>query len=132
MVNKTFKKWTKINHAGTVTENGVDALIGGAIDTLGDIKNSVFFYFRAIGNGGAHVVSLQESDDNANWTNVIGDETLRQDVLTRPTANYIAHLGYIGNKRYLRGVVTPASGNNSNITVDFINFTGPEYSQDSN
>jgi hypothetical protein len=84
---------------------------GTGVDTLGYNSASVVFSAGAIGGTASPTFTfeLQESDDNSTFTAVAAaDRRGTNPVVT--TANVIAQVGYIGNKRYIRGALKTVAG----------------------
>jgi hypothetical protein len=84
---------------------------GAGVDLQGYNEAMALVYFGAYTNG-THTPSLQESDDNSTYTNVANtdmDGTFAA-VSGAGGANTVQRIGYRGSKRYLRVVMTVASG----------------------
>ena len=68
---------------------------------------------------GAHTPSLQESDDNSTFTNVAAADMLGSftAVSSGAGANTVQRVGYIGAKRYVRGVMTVSGATTGALSV---------------
>ncbi len=83
----------------------------GAVDLLGFESACLVVNTGAIDGAGAFSIKLQESDETAGGTFAdVATEHLQGDVPSPLEADSVYRLGYIGNKRYLRSVLTRASG----------------------
>jgi hypothetical protein len=82
---------------------------GASIDTLG--FNSLAFVITtgAIVGSGDFGVKLQDSDDNATFTDV-DDDQVKGEVPATLAASTTYKLGYIGFKRYARASLTKTGG----------------------
>lgn len=78
---------------------------GAGVDTVNYSAVSVIFEMGAITDG-THTPSIQESDDNATFTNVAAAAQI--GTLSAMAANTTQKVGYIGTKRYVRPVLTIA------------------------
>jgi hypothetical protein len=88
-----------------------NATVNGSSVDRGELKNN----FRSIGvvvwtgavTDGSHAITLQESGDNAAWSNVAA-EHLQGALPTIGAADddKVFEVGYIGHKRYVRAVAT--------------------------
>ena len=78
---------------------------GTGVDTANYSAVVVIFEMGAITDG-THTPSIQESDDNATFTNVAAAAQL--GTLSAMAANTVQKAGYIGTKRYVRPVLTIA------------------------
>lgn len=84
---------------------------GTGVDTLGFNSACVVFNCGAIGGtvSPTFTFEVQESSDNATFT-AVADADLRGTEPVVTTANVVATVGYIGNKRYIRAAVKTVSG----------------------
>ncbi len=84
-------------------------VIGTGIDTLG--FNSLAFLVQtgAVAGSGAFGASLEDSDDNVTFTAVAADQ-VKTNAPAVLAASSTYKLGYHGFKRYVRPVLTKASG----------------------
>jgi hypothetical protein len=83
---------------------------GIGVDTTGFNSAAVVFSTGAIGGTTpAFTFEVQESADNVNFT-AVADADIRglEPVVT--TANQVATVGYIGNKRYIRASLKAVAG----------------------
>ncbi len=85
-----------------------------SIDTQGCEALEVLFQFGATVQAGT-TIKLQDSDDNSTWGDAsTSDDGTRNygELITSslPAVNTVLGIGYVGNKRYVRGVIT-TSGN---------------------
>jgi hypothetical protein len=84
---------------------------GAGVDTLGFNSAAVVFSTGAIGGTASPTFTfeVQESADNVNFT-AVADADIRglEPVVT--TANQVATVGYIGNKRYVRASLKTVAG----------------------
>jgi hypothetical protein len=76
---------------------------GTAVDLAGFNASLILINAGTITDG-THTPKLQESDDNSTFTDVDSSDLLGS--FAALTSNSIQKVGYIGNKRYLRAVVT--------------------------
>ena len=93
--------------APAVRTNGT--VNGASVDLSPCSSQTVVFHFGAYTDG-AHTPSVQESNDNSNWTNVAAadlDGTLTA-VAAGGGANTTQKVGYIGTRRWIRPVMTTA------------------------
>lgn len=84
---------------------------GAGVDLQGYNAAMLVVYFGAYTNG-THTPSLEHSDDNAAFT-AVGAAELEGSltaVSSAGGANTVQVVGYKGSKRYVRGVMTVASG----------------------
>lgn len=90
--------------------NRTAAANGTGVDTLGFNSASVVFATGAIGGTTpSFTFEVQESADNTAFT-AVADADLRGTEPVVTTANTVAQVGYIGNKRYIRAIVKTVSG----------------------
>jgi hypothetical protein len=91
--------------------NRTAAANGTGVDTLGFNSAVVMFNCGAIGGTGTPTFTfeVQESADNSTFT-AVADADLRGTEPVVTTANVVAMVGYIGNKRYIRGILKTVSG----------------------
>lgn len=84
---------------------------GTGVDILGFNAAAVMFNCGAIGGTASPTFTfeVQESSDNATFT-AAADADIRGTEPVVTTANVVAMVGYIGNKRYIRGVLKTVSG----------------------
>ncbi len=82
---------------------------GTAIDVKGFNSAALIINTGAIAGAGAFQPKLQESVDNTTFTDVAAGD-LQGSIPTALAANAVLKIGYIGSKRYLRPVLTLASG----------------------
>ena len=85
--------------ARTATANGT------GVDTVNYGSVCAVFEMGALTDG-THTPSLQESDDNTNFTTVPAGSLIGS--LSNMVANSVQKVGYVGTKRYLRPVLTIA------------------------
>ena len=64
---------------------------------------------------GAFALKLQESDDDSTYTDVDSSEQIRTLSNFSSSAEGIQQVGYVGNKRYLRPVITTTSTSSGGI-----------------
>lgn len=102
-----------VNNIGVVTSVAAAVLTattnGTGIDTLGCNSLAVVISTGAIVGSAVFVPKLQESDDNATWTDVAAAD-LQGAFPAQLAATSTVKLGYKGNKRYVRPVLTLSSG----------------------
>ena len=84
---------------------------GTAVDLLGFQSAAVVVNTGAITGSGKYVVGLQESDTttDGDFVNVDADN-LNGALPSELAATSAYKVGYIGNKRYIRAVITKTSG----------------------
>lgn len=82
---------------------------GTGVNLLG-YEAAVILINVGIVTDGTHLLTLQESADNVNWTNVAAADQINVFPANLVTSTNI-RLGYIGSKQYIRVVstVTPGS-----------------------
>lgn len=85
---------------------------GTGVDLQGFNSACVVFSPGTITDG-THTPSVEESDDNSNWTTV-ADADL-QGTLAALASNTIQRVGYKGNKRYIRAVSTVAGASTGGV-----------------
>ena len=85
--------------ARTATANGT------SVDTVNYGSVAVIFEMGALTDG-THTPSVQDSDDNINFTTVSASSLI--GALSNLAANTVQKVGYIGTKRYVRSVLTIA------------------------
>ncbi|MFM2345358.1 MAG: hypothetical protein RL654_111 [Pseudomonadota bacterium] len=85
--------------ARTATVNGT------SVDTTNYGSAAVIFEMGALTDG-THTPSVQDSDDNTNFTTVSASGLI--GALSNLAANTVQKVGYIGTKRYVRPVLTIA------------------------
>ncbi|OCJ05250.1 hypothetical protein A6U87_14675 [Rhizobium sp. AC44/96] len=79
------------------------------VDLLGFGSAAVVIETGAIAGSGNFTPKLQESDDNTNFTDVAAGD-LQGTFPTALVATSVVKVGYKGNKRYVRPVLTLNSG----------------------
>jgi hypothetical protein len=94
-----------------IASRAANATVNGSSVDRGELKNN----FRSVGvvvhagtiTDGSHAITLQESDDNATWSDVAA-EHLQGALPTIEAADddKVFEFGYLGHKRYVRVVVT--------------------------
>lgn len=84
---------------------------GVGVDTLGFNSASIIFATGAIGGTASPTFTfeVQESADNTTFT-AVADADLRGTEPVVTTANTVAQVGYIGNKRYIRAILKTVGG----------------------
>jgi hypothetical protein len=84
---------------------------GTAVDLQGFNSAAVIVNTGAITSAGLYVVSLQESDTttDGDFTDVVAGD-LVGSLPSSLAATSVYKTGYIGNKRYIRAVITKTSG----------------------
>lgn len=90
---------------------------GTGVDLKGFNSCMAVFHAGAVTDG-VHTPKVQESDDDSTYTDVAAADLL--GTLAAFTANTVQRIGYIGNKRYIRPVITTTgatTGALSNATV---------------
>lgn len=85
---------------------------GTGVDLKGYMGAVVVFAPGAITDG-THTPKLQESDDNATFSDVAADDQL--GTLAALAANTVQRVGYRGAKRYVRAVVTVAGATTGGV-----------------
>lgn len=87
--------------ARNATANGTGADLQGYEGALALVQFGTW-------TDGTHTPSLQESDDNSAFTNVAAADMLGSftAVSSAGGSNTVQRVGYIGSKRYVRGVMT--------------------------
>jgi hypothetical protein len=95
----------------TVTTNGT------ALDLSATDADAIVFN-PGVWTDGTHALSLQDSPDNATWTNVTAANQVGTltSITSTPTA-VVQQVSYIGPQRYLRPVVT-VSGATTGVVLD--------------
>jgi hypothetical protein len=79
------------------------------VDLLGFGSAALVINTGAIAGSGNFTPKLQESDDNTNFTDVAAGD-LQGSFPAALAANSVVKVGYKGNKRYVRPVLTLNSG----------------------
>ncbi len=79
---------------------------GASVDLLG-FDGAIAVFTAGTLTDGTYVPKLQESEDDATWSDVASADM--EGSLVSMTANSIQRVGYKGEKRYLRPVVTVSS-----------------------
>lgn len=97
-----------VDVASAAIRNGNAATNGTGADLAGYNGASVLFHSGALTDGSV-ACKVQESDDNSAWsdaaaTDIVGGTNLQ--TLAATDDNTVKELGYIGKKRYIRGVMT--------------------------
>lgn len=86
------------------------AVNGSGVDLSGYQSAMVVFDLGAIGGTSpSFTFAVQESDDNVNYANVQSSD-LDGTPPVATSGNFVARVGYRGNKRYLRAAITSVSG----------------------
>lgn len=93
---------------------------GTGVDLRGFDAAQVAFVSGAFTDG-TFTPKVQESDDNSNWSDVAASDL--DGTLSNLSANAVQRVGYQGNKRYLRPVVT-VSGATSGGAVSAVVVRG--------
>lgn len=83
---------------------------GTGVD-LQDYESAVVEIDVGVWTDGSHTPSLQESPDNATWTNVAAGDMIGSftAITSAGQANAVQSVGYKGNLRYIRPVITVAT-----------------------
>lgn len=97
---------------------------GTGVDLRGFNSAIVVFEAGTITDG-THTPSIEESDDNSTFTAVSADET--HGTLAALAANTPQRVGYIGSKRYIRGVITVAGATTGALTSCLVIAGNPAY-----
>lgn len=84
-------------------------ITGTAIDTLGFGSLAFIVQTGAIAGSGAFSLSFEDSDDNTTFAAVAADQ-IKSNAPATLTASGTFKAGYHGFKRYVRPVLTKASG----------------------
>ena len=110
-----------ITLAPSVAQGAHTATVNGAtVDTAG-YDGAALYVFPGTWTDGTHTVKLQDSPDNATWTDVAAAQlsgTLVA-ITSAPTA-VNGKLGYVGANRYLRAVATVAGATTGAVYAAFI------------
>lgn len=87
-------------------------LKGSTVDLRGFDSAMLVVNTGAIAGSGLYVMSLQESDTttDGDFTDVAAADTVGDALPASLAADTVYELGYIGSKRYVRGVITKTSG----------------------
>jgi hypothetical protein len=93
--------------AGIVPADYSAAQNGASFDLQGYRSLAILFIVGTL-TAGTHTPKLQESDDNAAWTDVAAAD--QDGTLANLATDTDQMVGYRGNKRYVRAVVTSAGG----------------------
>lgn len=94
--------------AAAAIRNGNAATNGTGVDLQGVNGGTVLFHSGALTDGSV-ACKLQESDDNSSYSDVAAADVVGGANLVTLAAtddNLVKRLGYIGKKRYIRGVMT--------------------------
>ncbi|MBT5472450.1 MAG: hypothetical protein HOK41_17735 [Nitrospina sp.] len=76
---------------------------GVGVDLRGFDGSAIVFSLGTVTDG-THTPKIQESDDNSNWSDVSAND--QQGSLVDLVSDTNQRVGYRGNKRYLRAVLT--------------------------
>ena len=132
----------------TTVAFGISATLSGATPSAGNIVDLTDYQFATFafqtgvvtdaGDAGGFTVQIQESDTTAasDFTAVadadlIGLETELSVILDTVDSVAVGCLGYRGNKRYVRAVVTGTTGTNAIVNGMWI-LQGPRYAPKGN
>lgn len=119
---KNYTQATMALNAPQATVSGAATVEGNVVDTLEFQAITVAFYSGSVTSAGAGVTfTLQESDTtaDADFTNVAVIDLLLDNVdtpqtLTTISANEVViTIGYRGEKRYVRPIITGSAGVNA-------------------
>ena len=93
----------------TLLRNANAVVNGAGADLAGFNGASVQFTVGAWTDGSL-ACKIQDSPDNSVWTDVVASQTIGgaagANLQTIAAANTVKEIGYMGSKRYLRGVIT--------------------------
>ena len=81
-----------------------NASVNGASADLRGFDSAMATFVAGTITDGTHTPKLQDSPDNSAWTDVAAAD--QQGTLVAITASSLQKVGYIGDKRFLRAVVT--------------------------
>ncbi len=108
------------------------AKTSAGLDLQGFASANVLFVIGAAGDtlsGGIYwTLKLQESDDNSSYSDVLasdllnGSATVVINSLSLDQATY--SFGYIGSKRYLKGVATPTGTHTNGTPLGIVGLRG--------
>lgn len=110
--NSTLHATTLLPAAVTATAQGTTV---DRAASLANFRSAALVVHVGTVTDGTHVFTLQESDNDSDWTTVAA-ANLQGSAISVTSANdeRVFELGYTGSARYLRGVVTvsgsPATG----------------------
>lgn len=111
-----FDQKTKFNHAASLFPAARTATANGTGVDLQGFDAATVCITTGVITDGTHTISLQESDDNSTFTNVVAADLLgTAPAIATTDDNVVFRFGYIGNKRYVRVVTTVASATTGGI-----------------
>jgi len=113
---KVVQLFTKIQRTATATIQGTE---------VADYQAAMWVIDIGTWTANDLTVTLQESDDNATWTdvaaaNLYGDLTANDLAIVTGLANTAAHVGYKGNKRYIGAKITDAASGDAVVGVSVV------------
>jgi len=100
---------SQITLAPSVGQGAHTATVNGAsVDTAG-YDSATAYVYPGTWTDGAHTPKLQDSPDNATWTDVAAAQLIGAfSAITSAGTAVNQKVGYVGANRYLRAVVTVA------------------------
>jgi hypothetical protein len=101
------------NYAQSVTPAARIASVNGTGVDLSNYNSNAVVLLPGTITDGSHTPKLQESDDNATFTDVAASDQIGSFALL--TSNTTQKVGYIGTKRYIRVVVTVAGATTGGV-----------------
>jgi major membrane immunogen (membrane-anchored lipoprotein) len=104
---------SKIGVVISIIAAAITATANGAGIDLQGFNSCAFLFSAGAITDGTHTPKLQESDDNSAWTDVAAADQV--GTLAAITSNSQQKVGYKGNKRYVRAVVTVAGATTGGI-----------------
>lgn len=87
---------------------------GSGVDLLG-YDSAMVVFNCGVRTDGTHTPSVEESDDNSSFSAVAANDL--QGSLVAMTSSSVQRIGYIGNKRYVRAVITAAGATTGALTA---------------
>lgn len=111
MTTRDLRNMLDAAHSLEPAVRATGTLTGSGVDLLGYNAAAMLVYFGAYTNG-THTPSLEHSDDNVSFSAVSAAELEGSfaPVSSGAGVNSVQRVGYKGGKRYLRAVMTVASG----------------------
>lgn len=103
--------------------------IGDSIDLTG-FNSAGFYIFSGVVTDGVFTLSIEDSDDNTNWTTVSDsnlNKTIASATFTAVNDNVCKSIGYIGSKRYVRLKIISTSVTTGGIFVAVVFLGTPTF-----
>ena len=124
MTTRNLVGLVSVSHSLFPKMRATGVATGDAVDLQGYDSASIVVAFGDYTNG-SHLASVQHSDDDSNYSDCVFGVDIKghsnfSAIATAPEANSAQELYYVGNKRYLKVVMTTTGGTNGAVSSAFV------------